>query len=43
MDLLYICHDYKDWSKSLFGTIPANAYYIEVMVTDLEVYVKVLR
>ena len=43
MDLLYIWHDYSYWSKVLFGTIPAPAYDLEVKVTDLEIYVKVLR
>ena len=42
MDLLYILHDYRYWSKILFGTIPTPAYDIEVKVTDLEIYVKVL-
>ena len=43
MDLLYIWHDYRYWSKSLFGTIPTPAYELEVKVTDLEIYVKILR
>ena len=42
MDLLYILHD-RYWSKILFATIPAPAYDLEVKVTDLEIYVKVLR
>ena len=42
MDLLYIFHDYRYWSKILCGTIPAPAYDLEVKVTDLEIYVKVL-
>ena len=43
MDLLYIWHDYRYWSKILFGTIPTPAYDLEVTVTDIEIYVKVLR
>ena len=43
MELLYIWHDYRYWSKNLFGTIPTPAYDLEVKVTDLEIYVKVLR
>ena len=37
MDLLYIWHDYRYWSKILFGTIPTPAYDLEVKVTDLEI------
>ena len=40
MDLLYIWHDYRYWSESLFGTIPTPAYDLEVKVSDLEIYVK---
>ena len=43
MDLLYIWHDYRYWSKILFSTIPILAYNLEVKVTDLKIYVKVLR
>ena len=43
MELLYIWHDYRYWSKFLFGTISVPAYELEVKVTDLEIYVKVLR
>ena len=43
MELLYICHDYGYWFKILFGTIPSPAYDLEVKVTDLEIYVKILR
>ena len=43
MDLLYIWHDCRYWSKISFGTIPTPAYDQEVKVTDLEIYVKVLR
>ena len=43
MDLLYIWHDYRYWSKILLGTIPTPAYDLEVKVTDLEIDVKVLR
>ena len=42
MELLYIRHDYRYWSKILFGTIPTTDYDLEVKVTDLEIYVKVL-
>ena len=48
MDLLYIWYDNRCWSKILFGTTPFPAYphpclWLEVKVTDLEIYVKVLR
>ena len=43
MDLLYIWHDYRYWSKILFDIIPTPAYDLEVKVTDLEIYVKVLH
>ena len=43
MDLFYIWHEYRYWSKILFGTIPTPAYDLEVKVTDLEIYVKVLH
>ena len=43
MELLYIWHDYRYWSKILFGRIPTPAYDLEVNVTDLKIYVKVLR
>ena len=43
MDLLYIWHDYRYWSKILFGSIPTPAYELEFKVTDFEIYVKVLR
>ena len=39
MDLLYIWHDYRCWSKTLFGTIHTPAHQLEVKVTDLEIYV----
>ena len=41
MDLLYIWLDYRYWSKILLGT-PTPAYDLEVKVTDLENYAKVL-
>ena len=40
MEFLYIWHDYRYWSKILFGTIPTPAYDLEVKVTVLEIYVK---
>ena len=43
MDLLYIWHDYRYWFKILFGTLLTPAYDLEVKVTDLEIYVQVLR
>ena len=43
MDLLYVWHDYRYWSIICFGTILTPAYDLEVKVTELEVYVKVLR
>ena len=43
MDLLYIWHDYSYWSKILFGTSRTPVYDLEVKVTDIEIYVKILR
>ena len=43
MELLYILDDYRYWSKILFGTIVIPAYDLKVKVTDLEIYVKILR
>ena len=43
MDIFYIWHDYRYWSKTLFSSISTPAYDLEVKVTDLEIYVKVLR
>ena len=43
MDLLYIWQDYRYWSKILFGTIHTHPYNLDIKVTDLEIYVKVLR
>ena len=43
MDLLYIWHDYRYWSKILFSTILTPAYDLEGKVKDLEIYVQVLR
>ena len=43
MDLLYIWHDNRYRSKILFGPIPTPAYDLEVKVTDIEIYVKVLH
>ena len=43
MDSLYIWHDYRYWSKILFRTIPTSTNDLEVKVTDLEIYVKVLH
>ena len=43
MDLLYIWHDYKYWSKILFDTISTPAYDLEAKLMDLEIYVKVLH
>ena len=43
MDLLYIWHDYRYWSKILFSTTSTPAYDLKVKVMDLEIYVKVLR
>ena len=40
MDLLYIWHDYRLWSKLLLGTIPTTVYDLEVKVMYLEIYVK---
>ena len=42
MDLLYIWHDYRYWSKILFGTVPTPTYNLEIKVKDLEIYIKVL-
>ena len=39
MELLYIWHDYRYWSKILLGTIPDPAYDLEVKVIDLQIYV----
>ena len=36
MDLLYIWHGYRYWSKLLFDTIPTPAYDLEVKVMDSE-------
>ena len=36
MDLLYIWHDYKYWSKILFSTIPTPACDLEGKVMDLK-------
>ena len=41
MDLFYIWHDYRYWSKISFYTIPTPAYDLKVMVTDLEIYIKI--
>ena len=43
MDFFDVRHDYRYWFKRLFGTIPTPASELEVKVTDLEIYVKVLR
>ena len=43
MDLLYILHSYRYWSKIWFGTIPTSAYDLAVKATDTEIYVKILR
>ena len=43
MELLYIWHDYRYWSKILFDTIPNPACNLAVNVTDLEIYFKVLH
>ena len=43
MDLFNIWHDYRYWFKILFSFIPTVAYDLEVKVTDLEIYVKVLH
>ena len=40
MDLLYILHGYRYWSKILNGTILTPAYDLEVKVTDLEIMLK---
>ena len=37
MDLLYICYDYRYWSKILLGTNPTPAYDLEVKITDLQI------
>ena len=42
MDLLYTWHVYTYWSKISLGTIP-TPYDVEVKVTDLDIYDKVLR
>ena len=39
MDLLYIWHDNRYWSKILLSTIPTPAYILEVKVKDIEIYV----
>ena len=43
MDLLCIWYDYRCRSKILFSTIHTPAHDLEVMVTDLVIYVQVLR
>ena len=43
MELHYIWHDYRYWSKCLFGTICTPANDLEVKVRDLEIFVKALR
>ena len=43
MDLLYTWYDNRYWCKILFGTTPTPAYDLAVKVTDLEIYVEVLR
>ena len=43
MDLLYISHDNRYFSKILFGTTPTPAYDLKAKVTDEESYVKVLH
>ena len=42
MGLLYMWYDYRHLSKILFSLIPTPAYDLEVKVTDLEIYAKVL-
>ena len=43
IDLLYIWCDNRYCSKIVLGTIPTPAYHLEAKVTDLDIYVKVLR
>ena len=43
MDSHYIWHDDKYWSKILFGTLPTPANDLEVKVTNVEIFVKVLH
>ena len=43
MDLLYIWHDDRYWSKILFSIISTPTYDQKVKVTDLKNYVKSLR
>ena len=39
MDLVYIWYDYRCWYKILLSAIHSPAYDLEVMLTDLEIYV----
>ena len=43
MDLVYIWYYYRYWSKNLFSSILTPAKELDVKVTDLKFYVKVLR
>ena len=43
IELLYIWHDYRILIQNFIWHIPTLAYDLEVKVTDLEIYVKVLR
>ena len=36
INLNYICHDYRYWSKILFSTIPIPGHDLQVKVIDLE-------
>ena len=43
MDLLYMWQEYRYWSKILYGIISTPAYDLEVKITDLDIYVKILQ
>ena len=43
MDLVYIWYVYRCWSKILLNSIHIPAHDLEVKITDLEIYVKVLH
>ena len=42
MDFIYIWYDYRCWSKIFLSTIHNSVYDLEVKVTDLEIYIKIL-
>ena len=43
MDFVYIWHDARYWSKFLFSTIPTPTHDLKVKVTNLELFVDILR